>query len=57
MSSGAGFAAVVLAFFGYSIAEGDDAQARFAGTFHRCNGSHKVTPGLFFEVVFIITSD
>jgi hypothetical protein len=57
MASRTGFATVVFAFFGDGIAEGDDAQAGFAGAFHGCNSSHKVTPWLFSKVKYIITSD
>jgi hypothetical protein len=56
MAGGTGFATVVFAIFGNGISQRDDAQAGFAGTFHRGNSGHKTSPE-FFKVKYIITSD
>jgi hypothetical protein len=44
MTIGAGFTAVGLTVFHYRIAEGNDAQTGFTGTFHLSHGSHDMSP-------------
>ncbi len=46
---GTSFTAVILAALFYSLAKGNDAQARFTSTLHRSYGSHDFFLKLFFR--------